>query len=767
MKKIIQIARLELALLFYSPIAWLLIMVFFVQIALAFVTTVSSVQHLLSFGFEFSHLTDKLYTSSVAMGTPYGIYYGILSSLYLYTPLLTMGIISRETSSGSIKLLYSSPVKLSEMIYGKFLAMVVFNLVIVGIMFMFYIFGVLFVDNFDFPHPLVAILAAFLLMCTYAAIGIFMSSLTSYQVVAAISTFVALAFFNYIGGFGQSLDYIRDLTYSLSMPNRAMRMVAGLLTSREVIYYLAIIGMFLAFTITKLEFARAARPFVYKAGRYLGILALTLVVTYLSSRQYLIGYYDATDTKVNTIVPATQEILSRMTEGPIEMTEYINALDYTYDRGAPKARLNSHDRWEPYLRFKSDIKLNWVYYYDLLAVPGMPYDNVNRKEMFLEQAKTLELDTAKFLKPTEIRKIIDLKGENNRIVVQLKYNDKTTFLRTFNDGEFWASEAEIAAALKRLLMTPPKIVFATDGYQRSMDKIGDRDYKMFLNTKESRKSLINQGFDIDSIAIEQQDIPTDIAVLVIADPKVAYSETALKRIETYLTAGGNLLIMGEPGKQVVINPVFEKLGIHMSNGTIVQQSRDYSYDLVTPLYTKEASQISDMLEKGIEEKNVVLMPSVGALSLVDSTQFKATSILKTDGRKSWIKQGTFVLDSAALVFEGQNGDIKGDFSTAYKLTRNVNGKEQRILVSADADFFSNKELTRSNLSGDNSTFTVSLFKWFSNDEFPIDLARPKDKDTTISINKTGVKIVKVIYYGVLPLSILLFGLMLLIRRKQK
>ena len=45
-------------------------------------------------------------------------------------PLLTMGLMSREFSSRSIKLLYSSPVTSSQIVMGKFLAMMAYGLVL-------------------------------------------------------------------------------------------------------------------------------------------------------------------------------------------------------------------------------------------------------------------------------------------------------------------------------------------------------------------------------------------------------------------------------------------------------------------------------------------------------------------------------------------------------------------------------------------------------------------------------------------------------------
>lgn len=367
MKKIIQIARLELSLLFYSPIAWLLIMVFFVQMVHAFIPNLAEMVYMQEFNPGLVFLTDKLFTTSISAGDfSQGILFTMLRSLYLYIPLITMGLVSREISSGSIKLLYSSPVKIREIIYGKFAAMLGYNLVNVAIIGLFFIIGASVVDHFDYPHVLVAMLACFLLLSAYSAIGIFMSSLTSYQIVAAIGTFGVLAFMNYIGGFGQGLDFVRDLTYSLSMPSRAERMVAGLLTSRDVIYYIVISGIFLSFTIAKLELARSSRSFLYQSGRYLTILVAGLAVAYLSSRQVAILYYDATDTKVNTIVKPAQDILKKMGDEPVEMTAYINGLHYTYDVGAPVQRLYGISKWEPYLRFKGNINLHWVYYYDSL-----------------------------------------------------------------------------------------------------------------------------------------------------------------------------------------------------------------------------------------------------------------------------------------------------------------------------------------------------------------------------------------------------------------
>ena len=68
---------------------------------------------------------DSSLTYSIFLGI-YGFLSSIVSNLYIYIPLLTMGLLSRETSSGSIKLLYSSPVSSVQIVAGKYLAAITF-----------------------------------------------------------------------------------------------------------------------------------------------------------------------------------------------------------------------------------------------------------------------------------------------------------------------------------------------------------------------------------------------------------------------------------------------------------------------------------------------------------------------------------------------------------------------------------------------------------------------------------------------------------------
>lgn len=127
-------------------------------------------------------IAKEMYTGNM------GLFPNMLVHLYLYIPLLTMGLMSREYSSGSIKLLYSSPVSSIQIIFGKFLSMMIYSLILVGILFLFVGFTAWNVPSFDMSLALSGLLGIYLVICSYAAIGLFMSCLTSYQVVAAVAT---------------------------------------------------------------------------------------------------------------------------------------------------------------------------------------------------------------------------------------------------------------------------------------------------------------------------------------------------------------------------------------------------------------------------------------------------------------------------------------------------------------------------------------------------------------------------------------------------
>jgi len=807
MKTILKIARTELALLFYSPIAWFLLVVFMFQCGLAYTGNLENI--LTSQEIGGARLRFLAFLTQRTFSPPFGVFSGVTKNLYLYLPLLTMGLMSRETSSGTIKLLYSSPIKVRDIVFGKFVGMVIYNLALVGLLAIVVVAGLFNIKSADAGLLFSGLLGIYLLLCAYAAIGLFMSCLTSYQVVAGLSTLVLLGALSYVGTLWQDLDFVRDLTWFLSVTGRAEHLMTGLITTKDILYFVVIMYIFLGLAIYKLQAGRESGPALVKAGRYAFIAVSGLAIGYLSSRPAFVAYYDATATKSKTLTIDAQKTIRTVADAPLEITTYINLLDNRFYYGMPSQRNTDLERWEPYLRFKPDISFKYVYYYDSIPDRNIYKYNpgMSLKSLAEKFARSTRVDIHLFHTPAEIRKTIDLHTEQGRYVMQLKYKGKSTFLRLYNDQIVFPTESETAAALKRLTQEKmPLIVFVTGEMERSIDKIGDKHYKVLTNDITFRYSLVNQGFDVTSVSLRTGEIPAGTTALVIADPRVAFDTLALAKIKRYIASGGNLFVAGEAGRQGILEPILSPLGVHLMDGLLVQQSKEYSPDLLRTFMTPAAVEFSKTLTNAFNDSMVVSMSGAAGLRYDSSAGFEVRPLVTTDARSSWNTKKKLDLDmiessddvptvvnnsggvtmvsvvsnvtvgtpqpAAAspgrqLVFSPSDGDEGGKIPTVVSLTRMINGKQQRIVVSGDADFLSNSELQRSNIRTSNFEFSTAIFGWFTYGAFPADDSRPASADTRVHLTEGGYLMLKIVLLGALPLVLLASGSILLIRRKRK
>ena len=86
------------------------------------------------------------------------------------------------------------------------------------------------------------------------------------------------------------------------------------------------------------------------------------------------------------------------------------------------------------------------------------------------------------------------------------------------DMYVYPHEAEISAAIKRLLYTPTVLGFLSNNDERRIDLVGDKHYESAVNAINSRGSLVNKGFTVKSInQVSQISKDPELTVLVIAD----------------------------------------------------------------------------------------------------------------------------------------------------------------------------------------------------------------------------------------------------------
>jgi ABC-2 type transport system permease protein len=288
MNRISEIARREIRSLFYSPVGWLVLIVFTIQLGSLFSANIS--RRTVSVWLQ-EDILSLTYNMFFSYG---GIISGMAGNLYLYIPLLTMGLLSREFSDGTVKLLWSSPVRVKDIVLGKYFSMMAFAGVMVAIVgALGAVLGAFVIKSMDVQLLLVSLLLLYLLICTYAAIGLFVSSLTSYPFVAALGTVGVLFGLNYLsrlkvngmpGFLAAILEWFRGISFLNSFK--------GYVGSWDIFYFLLLIALFLGLTFVRLRSMRETKPWWVRATRYAMVIAIVVICGYFSSRPEVRYYAD-------------------------------------------------------------------------------------------------------------------------------------------------------------------------------------------------------------------------------------------------------------------------------------------------------------------------------------------------------------------------------------------------------------------------------------------------------------------------------------------
>lgn len=143
----------------------------------------------------FMLLLTGIYFTAYNMNMKYPMFGYTLSSVtfafLIITPVLTMRSLAEEKKQKTDQLLFTSPVSIGQIVLGKYLALAGVFLVPVIVM-GFYPLIMSRFGTVSMPMAYSALLGFFLLGCANIAVGLFLSSVTESQIIAAVLTFAVL-----------------------------------------------------------------------------------------------------------------------------------------------------------------------------------------------------------------------------------------------------------------------------------------------------------------------------------------------------------------------------------------------------------------------------------------------------------------------------------------------------------------------------------------------------------------------------------------------
>lgn len=178
-------------------------------------------------------------------------------TLFFFIPAVTMRMLSEEARAGTLELLATKPISHFQIVAGKWLAAWLLIVISLALTLPYYI-TVANLGPIDHGATFSGYLALALISAVYTSIGIFMSSLTSNQIVAFIGSLFIAIFFQMLFGQMASIlpDFLAGIAEFLSLNQHYQTMSRGVIGISNIVYLFSL--TFLGFLFASASLKRRA-----------------------------------------------------------------------------------------------------------------------------------------------------------------------------------------------------------------------------------------------------------------------------------------------------------------------------------------------------------------------------------------------------------------------------------------------------------------------------------------------------------------------------
>ena len=311
------------------------------------------------------------------------------------------------------------------------------------------------------------------------------------------------------------------------------------------------------------------------------------------------------------------------------------------------------------------------------------------------------------------------------------------------------NEDTLTNALLRLSRSGEQwIVFLSGHGERSIERQANHDYSIWS------QQLAKRGLKTRALVLGQNaTIPTNTAVLVIADPRVRLLAGEVKQIQKYVGGGGNLLWLQEPDGLDDLDPLAEALGLEFERGTIIDPN---ARQLVggDPTYVLVGAYGPHPI---VQNLAMTIFPTAGPLKAA-AKNFEAQNFLETSSA-TWAETGKL---QGEVAFDAGK-DLKGPLTLGIALTRTLEKRQQRVAVIHDADFIANSFV---GLVG-NLDLGMNLVNWLASDNDVVNIPMRTAPDTQLALTPMAQNVIGLGFLIALPLFLLGTGIVVWWRRRRR
>ena len=674
----------------------------------------------------------------------------------LMTPVLTMRILAEEKNRKTDQLLLTAPVSLWKIVIGKYLAMVT----VFGLALLITCFYPLILSRFgtvSLPMAYTAILGYFLYGAACIAIGLFISSVTESQVIAALLTFFVLLVFYITGVITNALPstavasfviwifvilFAAWLVYNLTsninviiffaksewmagsvakvlgafnMTSFFSNFGSGVFDITGILYYLSIIGFCIFLTIQSIQRKRWGGDALMTAV----VLAIIVVIN-MAVGQIPVKYtqFDLTDNQLYTITDQTKEFVKGLDS---DVDVYLVAQSGQEDEQIQKVL-------ERYESLSGHIKVH----------TKDPVVNPSFTKQYTDSSLS---DNSLIVVCGDKYKVI-----NYSDIYQSEFNYSTYSSQTTG----FDAEGQLTSAIDYVTSdTLPKLYTLTGHDEASLS-----------DTLTSQ--IEKENIDIEELnLVTSESVPDDADCLMINGPQKDITADEKDRILSYMENGGHVLIFTDYTETDMPNlaELLNNYGLSTSAGLIFEGNSQYYYPGY-PSYLIPRIQSADAVGS-MTSKDLVLMPYAQNINISDDVRSTVTTeaLLQTSS-KSYIKTDLKNLTTT----EKASGDEEGTFTVGAAVTENYNDVETKLV------YFSSSAILDENMnqavSGGNYELISNVMSWMIDKEESISIPTKSLSTTYLTVTAADAG-----FWGavviLIPAALVIGGGVVWFRRRRK
>lgn len=690
----------------------------------------------------------------------------------ILVPIITMRVMAEEKKQKTDQLLFTAPISIEKIIIGKYFAVLTLFLITMGVTLLYPII----LSQFGIVNMALAyggILGFTLLGATYISVGVFISSLTESQVIAAVISFLAMLLMNLMSGIGSMLPTssasnlimtsclililvlisyftMHNIIVSVLLAILAEGILTGLYVWKSNLFEGVFANILNWFSVTDryndftLGILNGTALFYYISVTFMFLfLTIQLTKSSFTTKHVRSGAYHT----VLMVISIVTVLLANLIVGEIDFSKDLSANGmFTLSDKTKKAAEN----------LKEDIT---IYY---IVPDGNESSNVEKileqYNKISEHVKLVKKDPVKY--PTFASQYTEEEIEENSVII---VNNKTKISKYIPYSELLETQIDYNTYQQQVTgydvegqVTSGMVYVTKEDLPKMYVVEGHGEVELGATIQASIKKLNINVENLQTISIES--IPKDCSLLFINAPTSDFTSDEINMIKTYLKDGGKAILNVGYTENEMTNykALLKEYGISEVDGIVIEQNGNYVGNYPNyPIPSIESHAITEGIEK-----YVVAAVSKGLKfekKIRDSVTMEPI-LTTSDG--SYSKTN---INSEEIGKEKE--DIDGPFYLGVAIIEQNKDKTETKLAVYSSGYLLDDEFLATGQFG-NEAIVLNTISWMTDTEKGLSIPVKSITQNYLTLTAGQVIFYSVLLVIVIPLILIIAGLVIWFRRRK-